>query len=279
MPQIPQSTIDKIRDLADIVEVIGEEIDLKRKGASYKGLCPFHDDTEPSLSVSPSKQWFKCFSCDKSGNAISFIMEKRNLTFVEAIELLAKRYNVILDKTENYSSGNEYSFIKNVHEDASNIFQNNLSSEKGKKPLQYLEQRNLTKNIIKKFKIGFALDSWNDLINEIGPKYNNETQKLLKTGLFGRSKKGTIYDRFRSRIIFPISNPSGEVIAFGGRDYDKNDQAKYLNSPETAIYQKSNTLYGYNMTRGAINDIKATWISYNFIRQVLSLLYRYQELL
>ena len=260
MPQIPQSTIDKIRDLADIVEVIGEEIDLKRKGASYKGLCPFHDDTEPSLSVSPSKQWFKCFSCDKSGNAISFIMEKRNLTFVEAIELLAKRYNVILDKTENYSSGNEYSFIKNVHEDASNIFQNNLSSEKGKKPLQYLEQRNLTKNIIKKFKIGFALDSWNDLINEIGPKYNNETQKLLKTGLFGRSKKGTIYDRFRSRIIFPISNPSGEVIAFGGRDYDKNDQAKYLNSPETAIYQKSNTLYGYNMTRGAINDIKNKYI-------------------
>ncbi len=136
MPNIPRSTIDKIRDQADIVEVIGEEIDLKRKGASYVGLCPFHDDTKPSLSVSPSKQIFKCFPCGKGGNVIDFIMEKRNLTFVETIELLAKRYNVILDKTENYSSGNEYSFIKNVHEDASNIFQNNLSSEKGKKPLQ-----------------------------------------------------------------------------------------------------------------------------------------------
>ena len=254
MPQIPQSTIDKIRDQADIVDVISREIELKRKGVNYFGICPFHDEKTPSFSVSQSKQIYKCFGgCDAGGNVFTFIMEFYKLTFFESVKLLAERYNVILDITENYSSVNEYSFLKKVHEDAALLFQQNLFSDVGKKPLQYLEQRNLTKDIIKKFRIGFALDSWNGLINKIGPKYNNETQKLLKTGLFSRSEKGT-YDRFRSRIIFPISHQSGDVIAFGGRDYDKNDQAKYLNSPETAIYQKSNILYGLNVTRNAITN-------------------------
>ena len=252
MPQIPQSTIDKIRDQADIVDVISREVELKRKGVNYFGLCPFHDEKTPSFSVSQSKQIYKCFGgCDAGGNVFTFIMEFYKLTFFESVKLLAERYNVILDITENYSSVNEYSFLKKVHEDAALLFQQNLFSDVGKKPLQYLEQRNLTKDIIKKFRIGFALDSWNGLKNKIAPKYNNETQKLLKTGLFSRSEKGT-YDRFRSRIIFPISHQSGDVIAFGGRDYDKNDQAKYLNSPETAIYQKSNILYGLNVTRKAI---------------------------
>ena len=253
MPQIPQDTIDKIRDQADIVDVIGDDVELKRRGVNYFGICPFHDEKTPSFSVSQSKQIYRCFGgCDAGGNVFTFIMEFHKLTFFESVKLLAERYNVILDITENYSSGNEYSFLKEVHEDAALLFQQNLYSDIGKNPLKYLEQRNLTKEIIKKFRIGFALDSWNGLINKIGPKYNNETKKLLKTGLFGRSKKGTIYDRFRSRIIFPISHQSGDVIAFGGRDYDKNDEAKYLNSPETAIYQKSNILYGLNVTRKAI---------------------------
>ena len=260
MPQIPQSTIDKIRDQADIVDVISREIELKRKGVNYFGICPFHDEKTPSFSVSQSKQIYKCFGgCDAGGNVFTFIMEFYKLTFFESVKLLAERYNVILDITENYSSGNEYSFLKEVHEDAALLFQQNLFSDVGKNPLQYLEQRNLTKDIIKKFRIGFALDSWNDLVKKIGPKYNNETQKLLKTGLFGRSEKG-IYDRFRSRIIFPISHQSGDIIAFGGRDYDKNDQAKYLNSPETAIYQKSNVLYGLNITKSAITNSNNKYI-------------------
>ena len=255
MPQIPQSTIDKIRDQADIVDVISREIELKRKGVNYFGICPFHDEKTPSFSVSQSKQIYKCFGgCDAGGNVFTFVMEFYKLTFFESAKLLANRYNVILDISDNYSSSNEYSFLKAVHEDASLIFQQNLFSDIGKEPLQYLKKRNLTEEIIRKFRIGFAIDSWNGLVNKIGPKYNNETSKMLKTGLFSRSEKGTVYDRFRSRIIFPISHQSGDVIAFGGRDYNKNDQAKYLNSPETAIYQKSNVLYGLNVTKSAITS-------------------------
>ena len=255
MPQIPQSTIDKIRDQADIVDVISREVELKRKGVNYFGICPFHDENTPSFSVSQSKQIYKCFGgCDAGGNVFTFVMEFYKLTFFESAKLLANRYNVILDISDNYSSSNEYSFLKAVHEDASLIFQQNLFSDIGKEPLQYLKKRNLTEEIIRKFRIGFAIDSWNGLVNIIGPKYNNETSKMLKTGLFSRSEKGTVYDRFRSRIIFPISHQSGDIIAFGGRDYNKNDQAKYLNSPETAIYQKSNVLYGLNVTKSAITS-------------------------
>ena len=261
MPQIPQSTIDKIRDQADIIDVISREVELKRKGVNYFGICPFHDEKTPSFSVSQSKQIYKCFGgCDAGGNVFTFIMEFYKLTFFESAKLLADRYNIILDISDNYSSSNEYSFLKEVHEDASLIFQQNLFSDIGKEPLQYLKKRNLTEEIIRKFRIGFAIDSWNGLINKIGPKYNNETSKLLKTGLFSRSEKGTVYDRFRSRIIFPISHQSGDVIAFGGRDYNKNDQAKYLNSPETAIYQKSNVLYGLNVTKSAITNSNNKYI-------------------
>lgn len=261
MPQIPQSTIDKIRDQADIVDVISREVELKRKGVNYFGICPFHDENTPSFSVSQSKQIYKCFGgCDAGGNVFTFIMEFYKLTFFESAKLLADRYNIILDISDTYSSSNEYSFLKAVNEDASLIFQQNLFSDMGKEPLQYLKKRNLTEEIIRKFRIGFALDSWNGLVNKVGPKYNNETSKMLKTGLFGRSEKGTVYDRFRSRIIFPISHQSGDVIAFGGRDYNKNDQAKYLNSPETAIYQKSNVLYGLSVTKSAITNSNNKYI-------------------
>ena len=261
MPQIPQSTIDKIRDQADIVDVISREVELKRKGVNYFGICPFHDENTPSFSVSQSKQIYKCFGgCDAGGNVFTFIMEFYKLTFFESAKLLADRYNIILDISDNYSSSNEYSFLKEVHEDASLIFQQNLFSDIGKEPLQYLKERNITEEIIKKFRIGFATDSWSGLIKKIGPKYNNQTSKLIKTGLFSRSEKGTVYDRFRSRIIFPISHQSGDVIAFGGRDYNKNDQAKYLNSPETAIYQKSNVLYGLNVTKSAITNSNNKYI-------------------
>jgi len=261
MPQIPQSTIDKIRDQADIVDVISREVELKRKGVNYFGICPFHDENTPSFSVSQSKQIYKCFGgCDAGGNVFTFIMEFYKLTFFESVKLLADRYNIILDISDNYSSSNEYSFLKAVHEDACLIFQQNLFSDIGKEPLQYLKKRNLTEEIIRKFRIGFAIDSWNGLVNKIGPKYNNETSKMLKTGLFSRSEKGTVYDRFRSRIIFPISHQSGDVIAFGGRDYNENNQAKYLNSPETAIYQKSNVLYGLNVTKSAITNSNNKYI-------------------
>ena len=181
-------------------------------------------------------------------------MEFQKLTFFESIKFLADRYNVILEIAKSNSSSNEYSFLKEIHEKASLLFQQNLLSDYGKNPLKYLLDRNLNESIIKKFRIGFAFDSWNNLYNKISFDYKDKFPNLMKTGLFIRSEKGT-FDRFRSRIIFPIFHQSGEVIAFGGRDYNKNDLAKYLNSPETAIYQKSNTLYGLHITK---EDIRKT---------------------
>ena len=251
MPKIPQNTIDKIRDLADIVDVISTEIELKRRGVNYFGVCPFHDENTPSFSVSPSKQIYHCFGCGNGGNVFTFIMEFQKLTFFEAIKFLANKYNVVLEIANSNSSSNEYSFLKKIHEDATLLFQQNLFSDAGRNPLQYLMDRNLSESVIRKFRIGFAFDSWNNLYNKISFDYKDKFQNIMKTGLFIRSEKGT-FDRFRSRIIFPIFHQSGEVIAFGGRDYKKNDLAKYLNSPETAIYQKSNTLYGLHITKDDI---------------------------
>ena len=251
MAKIPQNTIDKIRDQADIVDVISREIELKKRGINYFGVCPFHDENTPSFSVSPSKQIYHCFGCGNGGNVFTFIMEFQKLTFFESVKLLADRYNIILEITQSSSLSNEYSFLKKVHESATKQFQRNLFSDIGQGPMGYLEKRNLSKDVIKKFRIGFALDSWNSLLNKISSDYIGDEQKLMKSGLFIRSERGT-FDRFRSRIIFPIFHQSGEVIAFGGRDYKKNDIAKYLNSPETAIYQKSNTLYGLHITKDAI---------------------------
>ena len=251
MAKIPQNTIDKIRDQADIVDVISREIELKKRGINYFGVCPFHDENTPSFSVSPSKQIYHCFGCGNGGNVFTFIMEFQKLTFFESVKLLADRYNIVLEITQSSSLSNEYSFLKKVHESATKQFQRNLFSDIGQGPMGYLEKRNLSKDVIKKFRIGFAFDSWNSLLNKISSDYIGDEQKLMKTGLFIRSEKGT-FDRFRSRIIFPIFHQSGEVIAFGGRDYKKNDIAKYLNSPETAIYQKSNTLYGLHITKDAI---------------------------
>ena len=249
MPKIPQSTIDRIRDQSDIVDVISEEVSLKRKGVNYFGRCPFHDEKTPSFSVSPSKQIYHCFGCGNGGNVFTFLMEFQKFTFYEAVKSLANRYNIIIETTQENSNTNEYSFLYKVHEEATVLYQKNLFSPAGEKPLEYLKGRNLKEETIKKFRIGFAIKSWNDLLNSlnhIGPK-----DSLMKSGLFIRSEKGT-FDRFRSRIMFPIFHQSGKVNAFGGRDFGNNDSAKYLNSPETALYQKSNTLYGLHATKDVI---------------------------
>jgi len=249
MPKIPQNTIDRIRDQADIVDIISKEIELKKKGVNYFGVCPFHDENTPSFSVSPSKQIYHCFGCGNGGNVFTFLMEFQKLNFYEAVKSLADRFNIIIDIPKKDSVSSEYSFLYDVHEKATLLYQNNLFSDFGEKPLKYLHERNLDEEIIKKFRIGFAIDSWNNLYHEINTAGSNDS--LMKSGLLIRSDKG-IFDRFRSRIMFPIFHQSGKVIAFGGRDFKKNDVAKYLNSPETSLYQKSNTLYGLHITKDDI---------------------------
>ena len=250
MPIIPQNTIDRIRDQADIVDIISKEIELKKKGVNYFGVCPFHDENTPSFSVSPSKQIYHCFGCGNGGNVFTFLMEFQKLNFYEAVKSLADKYNITIDIAKKGSNSSQYSFLYELHEKATLLYQNNLVSNFDNKPIEYLIERNLSEDIIKKFRIGFALDSWNNLYNKI--RNEGSIDSLMKSGLLIRSEKG-IFDRFRSRIMFPIFHQSGKVIAFGGRDFEKNDVAKYLNSPETTLYQKSNTLYGLHITK---NDIR-----------------------
>ena len=252
MAKIPQSTIDRIRDQSDIVDIISEEVSLKRKGVNYFGRCPFHDEKTPSFSVSPSKQIYHCFGCGNGGNVFTFLMEFQKFNFYEAVKSLANRYNITIETTQGNSDTSEYSFLYQVHEKATVLYQMNLFSPPGEKALQYLKDRNLREETIKKFRIGFAIKSWNNLLNNLNQAGTNDS--LMKSGLFIRSEKGT-FDRFRSRIMYPIFHQSGKVNAFGGRDFGDNDSAKYLNSPETALYQKSNTLYGLHVTKDVIRRL------------------------
>ena len=249
MPKISQTTIDQIRDRADIVDIISQEVNLKRKGINYFGVCPFHDEKTPSFSVSPSKQIYHCFGCGNGGNVFTFLMEYEKVTFFEAVKGLAKKYNIIIEEIKNTVPSNEFSLLYDFHERASIIYENNLFSKSGSNALTYLTNRKLTENIIKEFRIGFALNSWNSLYKVfINDKYKDS---MMKSGLFSRTQKG-VFDRFRSRIMFPIFHQSGKIIAFGGRAFESDDMAKYLNSPETTIYQKSNILYGLHKTRDSI---------------------------
>ena len=252
MPKIPQSTIDRIRDQSDIVDIISEEVSLKRKGVNYFGRCPFHDEKTPSFSVSPAKQIYHCFGCGNGGNVFTFLMEFQKFTFYEAVKSLANKYNIVIETTQEYHNNSEYSLLYQVHEKATMLYQKNLFSQRGEKALKYLKERNLREDTINRFRIGFAIKSWNDLLNSLNHIGSHDS--LMKSGLFIRSKKGT-FDRFRSRIMFPIFHQSGKVNAFGGRDFGDNDSAKYLNSPETALYQKSNTLYGLHVTKGVIRKL------------------------
>ena len=249
MPKISQTTIDQIRDRADIVDIISQEVNLKRKGINYFGVCPFHDEKTPSFSVSPSKQIYHCFGCGNGGNVFTFLMEYEKVTFFEAVKGLAEKYNIIIEEIKNTVPSNEFSLLYDFHERASIIYENNLFSKSGSNALTYLTNRKLKENIIKEFRIGFALNSWNSLYKVfINNKYKDS---MMKSGLFSRTQKG-VFDRFRSRIMFPIFHQSGKIIAFGGRAFESDDMAKYLNSPETTIYQKSNILYGLHKTRDSI---------------------------
>ena len=246
MARISEQSIEKVRQAADIVEVVSGYIDLKQRGRNFLGLCPFHNDNKPSLTVSPEKQIYKCFSCNAGGGAINFVMEIDKLEFADAIKHLAQSFNITLDIKGGDSK--KFSDLKSqllaIHELATNQYQKNLDTTAGRKALGYLKERGLSDKIIADFKIGFSLDSWDDLLELIRKeKFSAEAMKL--SGLFIQTERGYI-NRFRSRIMFPIQNYNGNVIAFGGRIFDKDDNAKYQNSPDTPIYNKSNILYGLN---------------------------------
>lgn len=246
MARISQETIDRIRNTADILDVISQYVNLKKRGRNFFGLCPFHDERTPSFSVAPDKEIYHCFGCGAGGSVFNFIMEHENLTFVEAVQQLGTHYGIEVVLTGDSGSKKLFTQLYELHEIAAAVYTKNLFSAKGKAALNYLFERGLTEDTLKEFKVGFAPDSWEFLTKKIkGKGYSRES--VDKSGLFGKGKQGVV-DRFRSRIMFPIMNRSGKVIAFGGRVFESEDPAKYMNSPETPLYRKSKVFYGYHKT-------------------------------
>ena len=248
---ITKESIDKVYDAIRVEEVIGDFIQLKRSGSGYKGLSPFTNERTPSFSVSPAKQIWKDFSSGKGGNAIAFLMEHEHFSYVEAIRYLAKKYNIELEETqqneEEKNKANEREGLYLVSEFARDYFQQILlNAEEGKAlGLTYFKERGFTDETIATFQLGYSLDSWSALTDEAIAKGMN-INYLEKTGLTITTEKGRKIDRFKGRVMFPILSMSGRVLGFGGRilSKEKQKEAKYLNSPESDIYHKSNILYG-----------------------------------
>ena len=255
---ITQNTIQQILSRIDILDVVGSFVRLKKRGANYLGLCPFHNERTPSFTVSPSKEIFKCFGCGKSGNSISFIMEHEKLSYVEALRWLANKYNIEVEETESSPEQKQHQqtaeslFI--INQFAQQFYADVLwNTEAGQEiGLTYLRERGFQDDIIKKFGLGYAPDSRNAFSQKaLAQQYNAEL--LQKAGLL-INRNEQLVDNYRDRIIFPVHNNSGKVIGFGARLIRTNDKApKYINTPENELYIKSKILYGTYFARHAID--------------------------
>lgn len=253
---IDHATVERIKNTADIVEVVSDYVHLVRRGANYMGLCPFHNERTPSFSVNKQRNFCYCFSCKKGGSPVNFIMEKEGLSYHEALLHLAKKYGIevvereLSDEERARQSAREAMFVANewaMRKMEADLTETDEGRDIG---LQYLTERGVTDEALKAFHLGYALDSSNALTEAARTAgFNIEILKSL--GLTGTSQHGREYDRFRGRVIFPILNTSGKVIAFGGRDL-KGGLSKYINSPESELYKKSNELYGIFQAKSAI---------------------------
>ncbi len=257
---IDRATIDRIMDAADIVDVVSEFVSLRKVGANYKGLCPFHDDTTPSFYVSPSRGICHCFSCGKTTNAVGFVMEREQMTYPEALRWLANKYHIeirereLSDEEKREQNDRESMFI--VHEWAAGYFQDVLLNDVDGRAvgMQYFRSRGFRDDIIQKFRLGFALPS-RTALSDMALLKGYKEEYLVKTGLCYRRDGGGLVDRYAGRVIFPWVNVGGKVCAFGGRLLDsrtKGVQQKYVNSPDSDIYHKERELYGIYQAKRAI---------------------------
>tara|TARA_B100001079_G_scaffold264453_1_gene268869 strand:- start:3297 stop:5192 length:1896 start_codon:yes stop_codon:yes gene_type:complete len=250
---IDNSIIQEIKERLDIVEVVSDFISLKKSGSNYKALSPFTSEKTPSFFVSPSKQIFKCFSTGKGGDAIEFLREVDSMTYIEAIKYLGEKYGVEINEYEiDNSVSSEKDSLLIILNKSKDFFIDNLKTKEGKNvALTYFEHRVISKEMIKKFELGYSLDKWNSLYDNL--KTLKYSEKLMVSAGLILEKNNKKYDRFRNRIIFPIHNISGKVIAFGARQIkDDENQPKYINSPETTLYIKSNILYGIYQSKNSI---------------------------
>jgi DNA primase len=259
MALIPQSFIADLLNRVDIVDVVGQHVKLKKAGANYQGLCPFHSEKSPSFSVSPTKQFYHCFGCGAHGSAISFLMEYSGLGYVDAIEDLARSAGLDVPREERTANdvarAQQAMALSEVMSSAADWYRQQLKGNT--RAVEYLKGRGLTGEIAKRYALGYAPDGWQGLEAVFGLYTNDEVAKTLVEGgllIQGEQSEGAPikrYDRFRDRIMFPIRNPKGQTIGFGGRILDQGEP-KYLNSPETPLFSKGNTLYGLFEARQAI---------------------------
>jgi DNA primase len=253
---ISQSVVEEVRARADIVEIVGEHLALKRAGKEYKARCPFHNEKTPSFYVVPSKGFYKCFGCGESGDAFTFLMKRQGLTFQEAVRVVAHKVGVEIPTDDDRRTDDPHRVLYEVVAFAADFFRTNLWQEPaGERARQYLEARGITKESAERFGIGYAPDAWRAL-REAAHKHGITDEVLLDAGLIKQSETSEDkepYDRLRDRVIFPIAETTGRTVAFGGRVLKASEGApKYLNSPETPIYSKGRMLYGLNWSRAAI---------------------------
>lgn len=242
--------IEEVRLNNDIVNVISEYLHLEKKGGGYFGLCPFHREKTPSFHVDPVKQLYYCFGCSNGGNIFHFIMNIENLDFQDALRLLADKAGILLPEPDDNAEQEKIKLRKDILEankEAGKFYYSNLAGAGGKQAQDYLFKRGLSTQTIKKFGIGFAPDDW-DLLTRFLLSKGFDEKVLLESGLTLKSKKGSLIDRFRKRIMFPIFNIRGNIVAFGGRVLD-DSHPKYINSPETACYSKGRELFGMNLAK------------------------------
>lgn len=256
---IPEDKIEEVRRRTDIVSLIGEYVTLRKAGRNYLGLCPFHQEKTPSFNVSPEKQMFHCFGCGEGGNGVSFLMKLNHLTFPEAVRQLAHKVGVVIsdrplssEERERHTLGEQ---IRRVNGLAADYFVKMLRSPAGEGGRAYLQNRGVTEETIRTFRIGFAPEGWQNLLDELGKK-GVSPRLVEQAGLAiprsGEGSKGH-YDRFRGRLMVPIEDVDGNVIAFGGRVFGAGEP-KYMNSPESPVYTKGNNLYGLSRTKEAIRQ-------------------------
>ena len=254
MARIPQKFIDDLLDRLDIVEIIDRRVKLKKTGKNFSACCPFHDEKTPSFSVNPEKQFFYCFGCGAGGNAIGFVMDYERLDFPEAVENLAQSAGLEVPREETRpgerSPTDTNKPLLEILEHAAQFFEYSLRHHpEAQRAVAYLKQRGLSGEIAKRYRLGYAPPGWDNLLKALG-KDDAARNRLMTTGMLVKNDRERIYDRFRDRVIFPIVDQRGRVIAFGGRVLG-DDKPKYLNSPETPVFAKSRELYGLYQARHA----------------------------
>lgn len=246
MPGVINDDVQQLRDRANIVDVIGEHLILKKSGRTFRGLCPFHNEKTPSFHVDPDKQLYHCFGCGAGGDVFTFIMKHDGLDFRESLEVLARKTGYTLSESKPGQTGAKNRLFDTC-ENATQFYQEQLAGQKGKAAVEYLAKRELS-GLIEKYRLGFSPD-WSSVVTYM--KTKKLDSEIIKAGIAASSKSGRIYDRFRERLIFPITDAQGRPIGFGGRVLD-DSLPKYLNSPETPLYHKGAVLYGLDQAK---NDL------------------------